>query len=125
MAKDTTKNLYLNIGLARDSWVLQRLKADADFHQMGDLPAKMASVRLVEYYRLVEMGIITPGITVLGLGRDAALSQTAETERTPKRKAGGESITDASTEKGNEFLGESAAIGTNADALLGFFGEDE
>src|SRR5258708_9647827 len=65
MPKDTDKYRYLQVGLGWDSWVLAQLTRDAEMHQMGDQPAKLAAVRLTEYYRLVDLGIIVPGVTVL------------------------------------------------------------
>jgi len=65
MAKDTQKNRYFAIGIARDSWVLSQIEADAKEYQMDDQPAKLIVQRLIEYYKLVERGVIVPGVTAM------------------------------------------------------------
>jgi len=124
MAKDTIKNKYLNIGLARDSWVLGELESDATLHQMGDQPAKMAAVRLTEYYRLVKQKIIIPGITVLGPEREEEASKVRESVDPPTQRVRSKSIPNTSAPT-KEFLGESAALNNNADAMLDYFTDDE
>jgi len=120
MPKDTEKYRYLNVGLGWDSWVLSQLLQDAEMHQMADQPAKLAALRLTEYYRLVERGIIEPGVTVLS---KRALSQEAEKtvpireEAAPPRRK--------NTPPSSSILEESASVGANANAALLAFMDDD
>ncbi len=121
MPKDTEKYRYLNVGLGWDSWVLSRLLQDAEMHQMADQPAKLAALRLTEYYRLVERGIIEPGVTVLSRRE---ISQ--ETEKTaPIREEAAATQRRKNTPASAIVLEESASVGANANAaLLAFIDED-
>jgi hypothetical protein len=56
MPKDTEKYQYFTVGLERDSWALERFKADAKKHHMSDQPGKLIALRLTEYYELLERG---------------------------------------------------------------------
>src|SRR5436190_16968378 len=109
MPKDTEKYRYLNVGLGWDSWVLSQLLQDAELHQMTDQPAKLAALRLTEYYRLVERGIIVPGMTVLVKGEDTRQAEKIAPvleEATRRNTAPPSPIA----------LEESASVGANANA---------
>ena len=58
MPKDTGKYQYFTVGLERDSWALERFKADAKKHHMSDQPGKLIALRLTEYYELLERGAL-------------------------------------------------------------------
>ena len=58
MPKDTEKYQYFTVGIERDSWALERLKADAKKHHMSDQPGKLIALRLTEYYELLERGAL-------------------------------------------------------------------
>src|SRR2546423_9110826 len=58
MPKDTERYQYFTVGLERDCWALERLKADAKKHHMSDQPGKLIALRLTEYYELLERGTL-------------------------------------------------------------------
>ncbi|MFL5587654.1 MAG: hypothetical protein ACJ8DI_08365 [Ktedonobacteraceae bacterium] len=58
MPKDTERYQYFTVGLERDSWALERFKADAKKHHMSDQPGKLIALRLTEYYELLERGAL-------------------------------------------------------------------
>jgi hypothetical protein len=62
MGKNRDKYRYVEIGLEWDSWVLGKFEEDAKRTHMTGSPAKLAAMRLIEYYQLVEKGIIVPGM---------------------------------------------------------------
>jgi hypothetical protein len=121
MPKDTDKYRYLQVGLGWDSWVLAQLTRDAEMHQMADQPAKLAAVRLTEYYRLVDLGIIVPGVTVLAKREGSQeIEKTAQEKLTlTKRRSNTPSSSEATV------LEESTSVGTNASAALSAFMEDD
>jgi hypothetical protein len=58
MPKDTERYQYFTVGLERDSWALERFKADAKKHHMSGQPGKLIALRLTEYYELLERGAL-------------------------------------------------------------------
>ena len=64
MPKDTGKYQYFTVGLERDSWALERFKADAKKHHMSDQPGKLIALRLTEYYELITQPDGTPLLVV-------------------------------------------------------------
>lgn len=58
MPKDTEKYQYFTVGIERDSWALERFKADAKKHHISDQPGKLIALRLTEYYELLEQGAL-------------------------------------------------------------------
>jgi hypothetical protein len=55
MPQNPEKYFYINrVGLARGSWALKKFEEDAERHHMSDQPAKLAALRLTEYYELIE-----------------------------------------------------------------------
>jgi hypothetical protein len=53
MPKDPEKYQYFTVGLLKESFALEALKADAVKHHMIDQPAKLIALRLTEYYDLL------------------------------------------------------------------------
>jgi hypothetical protein len=117
VGKDTQKYRYLNVGLGWDSWVLSQLQADAELHQMEDQPGKLAALRLTEYYRLVEQGLIVPGLTVLSKGAQEA-DPTALVQQ-PAHRTRSTPLSQQAT-----VLSESSRVGANANAALLAFMDD-
>jgi hypothetical protein len=115
MPKNQDKYRYLNVGLGWDSWVLAKLLEDAEMHQMADQPAKLAALRLTEYYRLVERGIIEPGVTILSKKEEADGADLQETMSIPISK---KDISKA-------VVSESATTRSNASAALHAFLDEE
>ncbi len=139
MGKNPQKYKYLDIGLAWDSWTLAQLEADAKMHQMDDQPAKLAAVRLTEYYRLVALGVIVPGVTALTPAQTAEPSSSLAgqqaapvarrphmTTATPGRRSGSApaATEPAATDTGST-LEESDRAGENAAAALDYFLDEE
>src|SRR5260370_29983841 len=119
--KDSAKYRYVNVGLGWGSWALEQLLQDAEMHQMADQPAKLAALRLTEYYRLVERGIIVPGMSVLVKGED-----TRQAEKIAPMEAQATSTRRTTTPPSPIALEESASVGANANAaLLAFMDDDE
>jgi hypothetical protein len=138
MAKNPKKYRYLEVGLAWDSWTLSQLTEDARLHQMEEQPAKLAALRLTEYYRLVSLGVIVPGVTALqpkptepevrassnGTQRPAAMrngksTSVEEQDQASRRSDAPEAVRE------NILLEESSDVGLNADAALSFFLDEE
>jgi hypothetical protein len=62
MPKDPEKYQYFTVGLLKESFALEALKADAVKHHMIDQPAKLIALRLTEYYDLLARAVPTfPG----------------------------------------------------------------
>ena len=53
MPKDLEKYQYFTVGLLKDSFALESLKADAMKHHMIEHPAQLIALRLTEYYDLL------------------------------------------------------------------------
>jgi hypothetical protein len=64
MGRDKAKNKYFEVGFEKDSWVLDRIADDARFSHMTGTPSKLLAMRLIEYYTLVEKGLIIPGASM-------------------------------------------------------------
>jgi hypothetical protein len=142
MGKNPQKYKYLDIGLAWDSWTLAQLEADAKMHQMDDQPAKLAAVRLTEYYRLVSLGVIVPGVSALtpagAVGGPPALAAPPPASASddaakrqqmtaPHRRGSAPAMEPPTTAAGaGSTLEESDQAGENAAAALDYFlDEDE
>src|SRR6266536_1127203 len=132
MGKNPQKYKYLDIGLAWDSWTLAQLEADAKMHQMDDQPAKLAAVRLTEYYRLVSLGVIVPGVSALtpagaaggppafAAPPSASASAAAKRQQTtaPHRRGSAPAIEPPTAASTGSTLEESDQAGENAAAAL-------
>ena len=106
--------------------------ADAELHQMPDQLSKLAALRLTEYYRLVDLGVIIPGATALqpkvtehevraasnGTHPQRSSSTTEDTETTRKLK-------DPAPAANQSMLEESSNVSANADAALAFFADED
>lgn len=142
MPKDTKRYRYLTVGIAWDSWTLQQLEADGNLHQMEDQLAKLMVLRLTEYYKLVERGVINPGVTAMMqhaliqpiqaqpmppmTNGDGAMPTSYHSASNGSRGGGGgtiPSLTEPETEEA-ATIGESANADENADAALDFFSTD-
>ena len=139
MGKNTKKYRYFEIGLEWDSWTLQKLLDDAELHQMADVPAKLIGVRLTEYYKLVERGIIPAFTTVSGntgslpaIPRTESLEENEESE--PPRVNGRRKATRVAKEppppppapeEEYDILEPSDNSDDSADALLNAFGDED
>jgi hypothetical protein len=63
MPRNNTKYKYYTVTLRLDSWTLAQLEQDADVHQMEDIPARLITVRLTDYYKLVASIAPVSGLT--------------------------------------------------------------
>jgi len=82
MARNKERYRYFDVGLALASWTLTKLEADAELHQMDDMPAKLIALRLTEYYRLMEASPLIPNPSTRG--KADAPSTPREEEPPPK-----------------------------------------
>ncbi|GCE32211.1 hypothetical protein KDA_76950 [Dictyobacter alpinus] len=138
MPKNTKKYKYLEIGLEWESWVLGQIEQDAADHQMSDQLAKLAALRLTEYYRLVQRGIIVSGLA-MSTGSYAPAPQRIDqqqqqmlepvSERAPRptreRRAPKAKEPDPIEPSEIEFIEESENADDNADLAIDFFLQDE
>lgn len=122
MAKDPIKNRYFQLGIAWNSWTLAKLEADAKLHQMEDQITKLMVLRLTEYYKLVEKGMIIPGATAM---MPAPMQvQTSSNGHTPDVAGKRESAAEQE-QPGLNTVGESSNAGENADEALDFYKMDD
>lgn len=89
MPKNRERYRYFDVGLALTSWTLAKLEADAELHQMDDMPAKLIALRLTEYYRLMEASPLIPNPSAGGgaLPEKASASPTTPRREEPPPKA--------------------------------------
>ncbi|GHO88228.1 hypothetical protein [Dictyobacter formicarum] len=138
MGKNTKKYKYLEIGLEWESWVLAQIEQDAADHQMSDQLAKLAALRLTEYYRLVQRGIIVSGLAMSAGSAPAYAPQRMEqqpapepvSERAPRpsRERRSPRVKDAEPPEELseiEIIEESESAGDNADLAIDFFLQDD
>lgn len=87
MARDKEKYQYLLIGLLKDSDALRWLLEDARQHHMEDQLAKLAAIRLTEYYeQLAGRGGVIPLAVVARLRDVGIISSEAGTSPAPARQ---------------------------------------
>ena len=85
MPQNPEKYFYVNrVGLVRGSWALKKFLEDAERHHMEDQPAKLAALRLTEYYELIERLYANgqapaPGAVISSNGHAPAIETTPAT----------------------------------------------
>jgi hypothetical protein len=136
MPKDNKKYRYFQIGIGWESWTLDQLEQDAILHQMEDQPAKLIVLRLTEYYKLVERGVIVPGVTAMMQTAPAPAPAPMNGHSSPNgaasstRKGSGRAAAPAEPKEeepaqNTGTVAESDAAEENADAALDFFTMDD
>ncbi|EFH79644.1 hypothetical protein [Ktedonobacter racemifer] len=144
MPKDSKKYRYLTAGIEWDSWTLKQLEQDAELHQMSDQMAKLMVLRLTEYYKLVERGVIMPGATammqqqyppiqaavpaplpLMGANGNGAMMQSSQPMNGRRESANTVPLAQAEPEPQIETIGESENADANAEEALNFWDMDE
>ncbi len=122
MPKDPEKYQYFTVGLLKESFALDALKADALKHHMIDQPAKLIALRLTEYYALLARATAT----FAGGNPPAARSHDLTTiSRMPPSGERGEppvdAIEDDTAATDGDIITASADAGQNADEAADYW----
>jgi hypothetical protein len=122
MPKDTEKYQYFTVGLLKESFALEALKADALKHHMIDQPAKLIALRLTEYYDLLARataplaGGYPPATRSHNLTPISRMRPSGEREEPPA-----EATEDDTATPEDDIVTASADAGQNADEAADYW----
>jgi hypothetical protein len=125
MPKDPEKYQYFTVGLLKESFALEALKADAVKHHMIDQPAKLIALRLTEYYDLLSRAVPTfpGGPFAAGRGSDVGMNtrlrSPLERGNSPAGSADEDMLVDGVSE--DDIVGTSTTVEQNVDEAADYW----